>query len=223
MLMSNAEDGFMRGQAPTGQWASEASVGPTAAREDESGSRAGGRDCSRARPVAARARAVDRRRRSPLAVSLVLAFAAGPAAADPPRPIADLDGLYLWLGPAGAATYQEGVWESTWGGSAAVLRIRERAPLGAVGATVAAAHYAGSDGGRLWLDGVVGTRLAGRMVGLAGGPALELGADHHPRWGASVALWAFVGLTPMLRLGALDERGVFVEVGAHLTLPVRRW
>jgi hypothetical protein len=88
---------------------------------------------------------------------------------------------------------------------------------------VAAAHYAGSDGGRLWLDGVVGTRLAGRMVGLAGGPALELGADHHPRWGASVALWAFVGLTPMIRLGALDERGVFVEVGAHLTLPVRRW
>lgn len=156
-------------------------------------------------------------------MSAVLAFAVAPAAAEPPRPTADLDGTYLWLGPAGSANYQEARWDSAWGGGAALLRVREARAVGVLGGWIGGLHYAGEDGGRVWADLVVGTRLGGRMLGLAAGPAVELGSDHHPRLGASVAAWAFAGLTPMVRVGFLDEAGAFVELGAHLTLPALRW
>ncbi|MBK9033364.1 MAG: hypothetical protein IPL61_19180 [Myxococcales bacterium] len=160
-------------------------------------------------------------------MSAVLACAApAPAAAQPvpPPAVADLDGLQLWVGPAGAATRIDGSWESTWGGGVQLVRVRERAAVAVAGAGIGAAHYAGSDGGRLWLDAVIGTRrLGGVMLGLAAGPAVDLGGDHHPRPGGTVAIWAFAGVTPVVRVGALEEAGVFVEVGASLALPALRW
>lgn len=138
-----------------------------------------------------------------------------------PRPSWDLDGLYLWLGPTGAASRIEASWDSTIGADATVIYVRERAALGAIGATFGASRWTVRGGGRIWLDGLVGTRL-GRMIGLSAGPILELSELSHPRLGGSVGLWAFVGVTPFVRTGMVSELGSFVEVGIHIALPVLR-
>lgn len=159
---------------------------------------------------------------------------AGPtsASADEPAPVpaprlrasSDLDGLYVWLGPAGAAARVEGRWLSSWGGSLQVVRVRERAPVGVAGAWLSASHYAGRDGGRIALEGVIGTRrLLGPMLGVGAGPVIELGDLHHPRPGFEASAWIFAGITPYVRVGWVAETGGLVELGAQLSLPVRRW
>jgi hypothetical protein len=169
-------------------------------------------------------------------LSLVVLIA-GTAEADPagnpagdPAPVpglrasSDLDGLHIWVGPIGAATHVDGAWDSAWGGTVAALRIRERAPLGAVGAWLGGAHYALRDGGRVWIDGVVGTRLlGGKMIGVAAGPVVELGDLHHPHVGAQASIWCFAGVVPYARLGVLEASGPFVEVGISLSVPALRF
>lgn len=142
----------------------------------------------------------------------------------PPAPFApswDLDGLYLWLGPSGAASRIGSEWDSTIGADVTVLRVREHDLLGAIGGTLGASRWTVRGGGRIWLDGVVGTRV-GRMVGISAGPLLELSEIAHPRWGGSVGLWAFVGVTPFVRVGKVEDLGGFVELGIHVALPVLR-
>jgi hypothetical protein len=136
-------------------------------------------------------------------------------------PSDDLDGLYLWLGPSGAASRIDGSWDSMVGGDVSVVRVREREAVGLVGASLGAARWTERGGGRLWLDGLVGTRF-GRMVGLSAGPILELDELHHPRVGVSVGLWGFLGVTPYVKVGAVDELGGFVEIGLHIALPALR-
>jgi hypothetical protein len=138
------------------------------------------------------------------------------------RPSWDLDGIYLWLGPTGAASHVDGMWDSTIGASATVVRVREREPVGLVGGSFGASRWTERGGGRLWLDAVVGTRLGGRMAGVSAGPILEVSEMAHPRVGGSLGVWAFVGLTPFARVGAVEGMGVFAEVGVHFALPVLR-
>lgn len=148
-----------------------------------------------------------------------------PAAAPPrlPRAVGDLDGVYLWIGPSGAAIQIDGAWDSAWGGGVQVLRIRERAAVGAVGVWLGGVHYAARDGGRLWLEGVVGSRrLGGQMIGVSAGPALELGATRHPRVGVAMTAWWFAGVTPYARVGSLVDTGGFVELGVAVSLPAWR-
>ncbi|HWU89791.1 MAG TPA: hypothetical protein VN253_21160 [Kofleriaceae bacterium] len=135
---------------------------------------------------------------------------------------ADLDGLYVWLGPVGAASRVRSEWDSTFGVDLAVVRVREGATLGAVGASAGVSRWSERGGGRIWLDGVAGTRLGGRMYGASAGPIVELSELAPPRVGASVGVWAFFGVTPFARLGAVGDLGTFVEVGLHLSLPVLR-
>ena len=137
-------------------------------------------------------------------------------------PTWDLDGTYLWLGPTGAASHVDGQWDSTIGASLAVVRIREGEPLGAIGGTFGASKWTERGGGRLWLDGLVGTELEGHMVGASIGPILELAEYARPRIGGSVGVWAFLGVTPFLRVGTVDGLGGFAEIGVHLALPVIR-
>jgi len=138
------------------------------------------------------------------------------------RPSWDLDGIYLWLGPTGAAGRIDGAWDSTFGGDLALVQIRERAPIAARGIDVGAALWTERGGGRVWFDAVVGTRLGPRIYGVSVGPMLELSELQHPRWGGSVGVWAFFGITPFVRAGAVQELGGFVEVGVHIALPVFR-
>ena len=146
-----------------------------------------------------------------------------PPAVPPPEfaPSSDLDGLYLWLGPSGAASRIESDWDSTVGADLTVIRVREGQWLGAIGGSLGASRWTVRDGGRIWLDGLIGTRL-GRMMGLSAGPILELGELAHPRLGGSVGIWAFLGVTPYVRAGTVSEMGGFVEIGVHIALPVLR-
>ena len=134
----------------------------------------------------------------------------------------NLDGLYLWIGPSGAGSHVDGEWDSTFGADAAVMRIRERDTLGAVGASVGASKWTVRDGGRIWLEALVGTRVLGRMVGVSAGPLMELSDLAHPNVGAAVGVWAFLGITPFARVGTVRDLGVFGEVGVHIALPVLR-
>ena len=103
-----------------------------------------------------------------------------------------------------------------------MLRVREREPLGVIGGAFGATMWTERDGGRLWLDAMIGTRLAGRMVGASVGPILELGDLAHPRIGGSVGVWTFIGVTPFARIGVVSELGAFGELGIHMALPVLR-
>jgi hypothetical protein len=137
-------------------------------------------------------------------------------------PSSDLDGVYLWLGPIGAASYVDAQWDSTFGGEAALGVVRERAAIGLVGVNLGASRWTVRGGGRMWVDGLVGTRLLGRMMGASIGPIVELSEIAHPKLGASIGVWAFAGITPFVRVGAVAELGMFAELGIHFALPVLR-
>lgn len=138
------------------------------------------------------------------------------------RPTWDLDGLYIWLGPTGAATRVDTDWDSTFGGDLAVVRVREREALGAIGVDLGGSLWTARGGGRVWLDVVAGTKLGGRMYGLTAGPLVEFADLAHPRYGGSVGVWGFFGITPYVRAGAVQELGTFVDLGVHIALPVFR-
>lgn len=138
------------------------------------------------------------------------------------RPSWDLDGTYLWLGPIGAASFVAASWDSTFGGEAAIVVVHEHAPLGLYGVNLGASRWTERDGGRLWIDGLVGTRLLGRMMGASLGPILELSELAHPRLGGSIGVWGFAGITPFARVGAVSNLGMFAELGVHIALPVLR-
>jgi hypothetical protein len=128
----------------------------------------------------------------------------------------------VWLGPVGAAGRLDATWDSTFGADLSIVRVREDHRLGAIGATAGASLWTERGGGRIWLDGVVGTRLGGRMYGASIGPLVELAELAHARFGGSVGLWAFFGPTPYARAGVVEDLGTFVEIGLHLALPVLR-
>lgn len=136
------------------------------------------------------------------------------------RPSWDLDGTYLWLGPIGAASYVDSRWDSTFGGEAAVVALHEREPLSLAGINLGASRWTERGGGRMWVDGLIGTYLAGHLVGASLGPIVELSELTHPRPGASIGLWGFAGITPFARVGAVSNLGMFAELGVHLALPV---
>lgn len=128
----------------------------------------------------------------------------------------------FWLGPTGAASRVRDRWDSTFGATAAVVRVRERAPLAVIGGSIGAVRWTERGGGRIWVDGLVGTGWLGRPIGISIGPVLEIGSLAHPRVGVAAGLWMFAGITPFARLGAVTELGVFGEVGIHVALPVWR-
>ena len=138
------------------------------------------------------------------------------------QPTWDLDGTYLWLGPLGAATHIDAQWDTAFGVDATVIRIREHASLAAIGGTFGASRYTVRDGGELWLDALVGREIGGHMIGLSLRPILELSELEHPKVGASMGLWGFIGVAPYVRLGAVESLGTFAEIGVHIALPVIR-
>jgi hypothetical protein len=147
------------------------------------------------------------------------------APAAPPvrlQPTWDLDGTYLWLGPLGAASRIDARWDSTFGADAAVVVVREHAPLALIGGDLGASRWTARGGGRVWVDGLLGTYLLGRLTGISLGPILELSDVTHPRLGGSVGVWGFAGITPFARVGSVTNLGMFAELGIHIALPVLR-
>jgi hypothetical protein len=140
------------------------------------------------------------------------------------RSTADLDDEYLWLGPVGGAVSIDGTWDSAFGAELAAVRVRERRVLSAAGIAMGATRYSKRDGGRVWIEGLAGTRrLPGRaLLGVTAGPAVELGTLEHPRMGFTGSVWGFFGVTPYVRGGWFAEAGAFVEIGLAIELPVLR-
>lgn len=146
-------------------------------------------------------------------------------APEPPRLFrdsSDLDGTYVWLGPEGAASRIEAQWDSTFGVDASIVRVREHETAAAIGASIGAAKWTSRGGGRVWADLLMGTSLGGHVVGLSGGPLLELSDFAHPHVGGSVGIWGFVGVTPYARVGWVEGLGNFAEIGVHIALPAFR-
>jgi hypothetical protein len=169
-----------------------------------------------------------------LAPAMAMAVASGRAGADdgelPPQPApalrytGDLDGAYLYLGPVGGAMQVDSAWNATLGAHVTWLRVRERRPLAAIGASVGAARYSQRDGGVVRAELVAGTRrLAGLLVGASAGPVVELAALHHPRLGATGSAWLFSGVAPFVRVGTISGTGSFVEIGVAIAFPCWRW
>jgi hypothetical protein len=147
------------------------------------------------------------------------------SAREPPRLFrdsSDLDGTYVWLGPDGAASWIDSRWDSTFGVDASVVRVREHEAAAAIGGTLGAAKWTSRGGGRVWAELLMGTSLAGHVVGLSAGPLLELSDFAHPRIGGSIGIWGFVGVTPYARVGTVEEFGKFAEIGVHIALPAFR-
>jgi hypothetical protein len=149
---------------------------------------------------------------------------ASPVVVPPVRlqPTWDLDGTYLWLGPLGAASRIDARWDSTFGGDAAVVVVRERARLALIGGDLGASRWTARGGGRVWVDGLFGTYLLGHLTGISLGPIIEFSDVAHPRPGGSFGVWGFAGVTPFARVGSVANLGMFAEVGVHIALPVLR-
>lgn len=124
----------------------------------------------------------------------------------------------------GSAVRVEGDWDSGFGGELAIGSLAERRPLAAWAATADFIAYSERSGGRAALELAAGTRWpTGLLVGLAGGPVLEVDDLRRPRFGGQASVWLFAGVVPYARVGAVAQGGVFVDVGLRIPLPVWRW
>lgn len=156
-----------------------------------------------------------------------LAFLSTAARAEPAAQVettAGLDGTYVALGPAGGATFQGGEWDSIFGGELVLARVDEGRALSAFGVALGGGRFGVGGRGRLWADVLVATnRLPFVTLGLAGGVIAEVGEVGHNRWGGAGTLFAYAGVMPYVRVGAVARSGRFVELGLRIPLPALRW
>ena len=159
-----------------------------------------------------------------LILGLILTWSA-PAAARPLRATNDLDGNYVGIGLIINAVRMEGGWDGGFGGEISLTRVRENQPLSALGIAAGAMHFAKRDNnGRLWADLSLANRtLMGFTWGLSGGLSVEIDDLAPPRWGGHGTLWIFAGVIPYVRIGAVENTGIFMDFGVRVALPAFRW
>lgn len=146
------------------------------------------------------------------------------ASAEPLRSTADLDGVYLALGPVAAVVHDPEGWDGVFGGELTVARVTEHRPVAAVAINLGGARFGKRNAGRLWLEGMIGTRrLLGLAWGVAAGPTLEVDEQIPPRAGVQGSVWLYAGVLPYLRVGAVRDGGRFIEIGLKVSLPAVRW
>jgi hypothetical protein len=145
------------------------------------------------------------------------------AAARPPGQ-AESASHFIALTVLGSAVRAEGEWDSGFGGEVAVGALRAGAALSAWAAAIDFVAYSERSGGRVTLEGALGTRWpTGVLVGLAGGPMIELDDLRRPRAGGQLSVWLFAGVVPYVRAGTVENSGFFVDLGLRIPLPVLRW
>lgn len=159
-----------------------------------------------------------------LLCTLALLCGPGRANADELRSPADLDGVYLSLGPVGSALRIEGAWDGAFGGEVSLSRVREHQALSALGLSLGGAAYSQREGGLLWGDLFAATLTPlGAAVGLSAGFTAEVHPVRPPRLGAQATLWVFAGVIPYARIGRVETAGTFVDVGVKIALPAIRF
>jgi hypothetical protein len=155
------------------------------------------------------------------------AAAAEPSARGPGaslRSPANLDGVYLALGPVGALVHVEDDWDGAFGGELSLWRVRERQLISGVGIGLGGHKFSERDGGRLWGEISAAHRTPlGLALGVAAGVATEVDDLITPRWGAYGSLWLFAGVLPYVRVGSVQTSGAFVDLGIKIALPAIRW
>jgi hypothetical protein len=155
---------------------------------------------------------------------LLLSTGARALRADTLSSPADLDGLYVVLGPLGHAMRMEGAWDGAFGGELALVHVRQSRTPSALGVALGAESYSAREGGRLWADLLAGTRTPlGGAVGLSAGFGAEVHDVVPPRFGIQATLWVFAGVVPFVRVGRFEKTGTFVDVGLKIALPALRF
>jgi hypothetical protein len=140
------------------------------------------------------------------------------------RAAADEPDRFVAVAAIGSAVRVEGAWDGAWGGEVGVGQMRDGPALAAWAASVGLVGFSARSGGRLWGELTAGTRWpTGYLVGVGVGPAVEIDRLRPPRWGGQATLWAFAGVVPYARLGALEPGGMFVEAGLRIAFPAIRW
>jgi hypothetical protein len=123
-----------------------------------------------------------------------------------------------------SAVHVEGTWDGGFGGELGVGRLSDRRGLALWAASVGLLGFSERTGGRAWAELAVGTRWpTGVPVGIGLGPAVELDDIRRPRWGGQATLFVFAAVVPYVRVGAVDDGGLFADVGVRIAFPVIRW
>jgi hypothetical protein len=114
------------------------------------------------------------------------------------------------------------VWDGTFGGEAQITRVREHQTISAMGLAIGGLRYAERTGGRLWGDLVFAHDPGPITLGLSIGATVELDDLRVPRWGGQATLWVFAGALPYVRVAAVQDSGVVVDIGLKIALPALR-
>lgn len=165
-----------------------------------------------------------------LAIAWTTPAAAQPSPSLPPtsapsqlRPLRDLDGVYLWLGPIAALSIDREDLDGEFGGMVAVTRVREREALATTGIALSATRRAATEVGIVAAEGIAGVRPGhAPHVGLSVGPAVQFQPTSHARLAATASLWTMVGPTIFVR-GLATSDGLELSAGLAILLPARRW
>lgn len=159
----------------------------------------------------------------PLVIAAALMLVPSPALAEPLRSGADLNGVYLALGPVGSAILNEGSWGGGFGGEILLVRVTEQEPVAGLGIAVGGLRFSERKAGHLWGDLIIATnRPFDVAIGVSAGPTIEVDEVVPPRFGAHATVFVFAGVVPYVRVGAVEKSGGFVEIGVKLALPALR-
>jgi hypothetical protein len=144
------------------------------------------------------------------------------AAADSKLPsTANLDGGYLYLGPRLGAIHRAGSWDSNVGVDVAVVRVREKQPLAALGVVLSANELPSQKRTRFAMDAIAGTRRGvGFLVGIRAGLVIDYTSVAGATVGANIGIWGHAGVAPFVNVGWTG--GFTFEAGISIPLPLWR-
>lgn len=156
-----------------------------------------------------------------LCTAALLCATARPAAADRD----DRGSWFVAVAAVGSAVRVEQAWDTGFGGEVGVGRAGAagRRAFGLAAASVGGLAYSERSGGRAWGELSLGTRPLGWLLGVGGGPVVELDEIRGPRVGWQATVWVLAGVVPYVRMGGLEEAGAFVDVGVRIAFPAIAW
>jgi hypothetical protein len=156
-----------------------------------------------------------------LCAGALLCAGAPPAAAERE----DAPSWFVAVAAVGSAVRVERGWDTGFGGEVGVGLVGPsgRRAFGLAAASLGGLAYSERSGGRAWSELSFGTRALGWLVGVGAGPVVELDEIRGPRYGGQATAWVLAGVVPTVRVGGLEEGGVFVDVGVRIAFPAISW
>jgi hypothetical protein len=137
------------------------------------------------------------------------------------RLTADLDGTYVTAGPVAAAQASQNNWNSAVGAELSLVHLREGAWPALFGIALGGVVFDSEPGLRTWIEAEAAIDRLPVKLGISAGFAAKWDRVDPPHLGAQATLWAFAGVVPYVRIGALDGLGSYFEVGLMIKVPVK--